>query len=453
MASRKESGQVLRVVALIAVAAGLAAVTAGACALCYSSIHLLAVQAGVSASLARLYPAIIDAVLVLAGCSVLALRGAGVISRIYGWLCFLVLLAGLAAGATVHAADIHVPTRQAEIGAAILPFVLVLAGFGLLLALLRHARQRRSRDRQVAEAAGVGATAALASPAGQGAGMRAIEGPAPVRSPGAAPALAGGPALAESSPFDDRPAFGQVHAFRQDAAFGQGPAFGDAPISADDAGVAGVASAGHARAETTVPDLVPGTTSLSTEPATKPGAVVIRSSAAARAARQQRAEAEAVGQDAVSPDNATGDEPGALPAGAEAGRPAVRAADLQLRARIPRQSPERAGQAEQGAAALGDQAAQAAAAGAAAAGAVAPDRPKPFMPPVGAPLAESPAAPGRRSKPRLAKAGPPASPAAGADDEADSREAGAADPDLAATPEAEPPALERPRSSPTPPQG
>jgi Protein of unknown function (DUF2637) len=406
VASRKESGQALRVVALIAVAAGLAAVTAGACALCYSSIHLLAVQAGVSASLARLYPAIIDAVLVLAGCSVLALRGAGVISRIYGWLCFLVLLAGLAAGATVHAADIHVPTRQAQIGAAILPLVLVLAGFGLLLALLRHARQRRSRDRQVPDAAGVAATAALASPAGQGAGTRAIEGPAPVRNPGAAPALAGGPALTDGSPFDDGPAFGHVQAFRQDAAFGQGPAFGDTPILTDDAGIAAVSGAGLARAETTVPDLALGTTSLSTEPATKPGAVVIRSSAAARAARRQRVAAEAGGQEAaVSPDAATGDDSGALPAGAEAGRPVVRAADLQLRARIPRQSPE--------------QAVQAVRAGQA-------DRPKPLMPPVGAPLA---------------------------DDEADSGKPDAADPDPAATTGAEPPALERPHSSPTPPQG
>jgi hypothetical protein len=451
VASRKESGQALRVVALIAVAAGLAAVTAGACALCYSSIHLLAVHAGVSASLARLYPALIDAVLVLAGCSVLALRGAGVFSRIYGWLCFLVLLAGLAAGATVHAAGIHVPTRQAEIGAAILPFVLVLAGFGLLLALLRHARQRRSRDRQAATAgraadaasaaaadpggvmpgAGVGAAAALASPAGPGAGVRAIEAPAPVRSPGAAPALAGGPALAESSPFDDGPAFGQAQAFRQDAAFGLGPAFGESPVSADDAGIAGAPGPDLGRPETTVPDLATGTTSLSTEPATKPGAVVIRSSAAARAARRERAAAQAGDQEAaVSADAVTGISPGAPPAPAEAGRPAVRPADLQLRARIPRQSPEQAAPEQ-----------------------AAPDRPAPLMPPVGAPVAESPAVPGRRSKPLLAKAQPAAAPAAGAEDEADSAMTGAADPATSPSPGAEPPALERPRSSPTPPQG
>jgi Protein of unknown function (DUF2637) len=356
VASRKESGQVLRVLALIAVGAGLAAVTAGACALCYSSIHLLAVQAGVSASLARLYPVLIDAVLVLAGCSVLALRGAGLISRIYGWFCFLVLLAGLAAGATVRAANLHVPTRQAEIGAAILPFVLVLAGFGLLLALLRHARQRRSRDRQAAAAGqatdpgddmtggGIGAPAALASSAGRGAGMRAIEAPAPVRSPGSAPALGGGAAVAESSPFDDGPGFGPAQAFRQDATFGQGPVFGDTPVSAQDAGIAGVSGAGLARAEITVPDLTAGTTSLSTEPATKPGAVVIRSSAAARAARRQRAAAEGGDQEAaVSPGAATGDSSGARPARAEAGRPVVRPADLQLRARKAAAAPTGAG--------------------------------------------------------------------------------------------------------------
>ncbi len=61
----------------VAVAVGLAALTAAACVLSYSSVHHFAMQAGVSASLARIYPLIFDAMLAVAGCSVLALRGAG----------------------------------------------------------------------------------------------------------------------------------------------------------------------------------------------------------------------------------------------------------------------------------------------------------------------------------------------------------------------------------------
>jgi Protein of unknown function (DUF2637) len=137
------SGGTLRTMAVIAVALGLAALTAAACALSYRSMHALAREAGVSAPLAAIYPLVFDAMLAIAGCAVLGLRGAGLISRIYGWFCFLVLLAALAAGGTLRAAGTHLPRRPAEIAAAIIPFALVLLSFGLLLALLRHARRRR----------------------------------------------------------------------------------------------------------------------------------------------------------------------------------------------------------------------------------------------------------------------------------------------------------------------
>ncbi len=143
-AAGRDAGHVLRVLALIAVAIGLAALTAAACVLSYSSIHHLATQAGVSPRLARLYPLIFDALLVVAGCCVLALRGAGLVSRVYSWLCLLVLLSGLAAGGAVRAAAVKIPHRLAGILAAVIPWALVLIGFGLLLALLRYARIRRA---------------------------------------------------------------------------------------------------------------------------------------------------------------------------------------------------------------------------------------------------------------------------------------------------------------------
>ena len=143
----REPGRALRLLGLIAVAIGLAALTAAACTLSYSSIHHLAIDAGVPRRLAAIYPFIFDALLVIAGCAVLALRGAGLPSKIYAWFCLLVLLGALAAGGAAHAAALHIPHRLAGIVAAVVPWALVLIGFGLLLALLRYARIRRQSRR------------------------------------------------------------------------------------------------------------------------------------------------------------------------------------------------------------------------------------------------------------------------------------------------------------------
>jgi len=142
-----ESGRALRTLALTAVVVGLVALTTAACVLSYSSVHDFALKAGISPSLARIYPDICDAMLVMAGCSVLALRGAGVLAKVYGWLCFVVLLAALAASSVVHEAGISMPSRAIEITAAVFPWALVLVAFGLLLALLRYARHRRQSQR------------------------------------------------------------------------------------------------------------------------------------------------------------------------------------------------------------------------------------------------------------------------------------------------------------------
>jgi hypothetical protein len=142
---RRDAGRVLRLFALVGAVVGLAGLTAAACVLSYSSMHHLATQAGVSARLASVYPLIFDALLVVTGCSVLALRGAGLVSRVYGWLCMLVLLGCLAAGGAVRAAAVNVPRHLAGVVAAIVPWALVLIGFGLLLALLRYARIRRTQ--------------------------------------------------------------------------------------------------------------------------------------------------------------------------------------------------------------------------------------------------------------------------------------------------------------------
>ena len=134
----------LRLLGLVAVAAGVLLLMAAAFVLSYAGIHVLALSAGVSPRFARIYPGIFDAMLVVACAAVLALRGAGLPSRCYAWLTMLVLLAAAAGADTLHATNATLPHKPAAAAAAIIPWVLVLLGFGLLLSMLRYARLRKA---------------------------------------------------------------------------------------------------------------------------------------------------------------------------------------------------------------------------------------------------------------------------------------------------------------------
>jgi Protein of unknown function (DUF2637) len=144
----------LRLLALAAVALGVLLLAAAAFVLSYAGIHAVALAAGVSPRLARIYPLIFDAMLVVAGAAVLALRSAGLPSRSYAWLSMIALLAAAAAADALHATGTRLPRRPAAATAAVIPWALVLIGFGLLLCMLRQARLRR--------AAAPGARAAVA---------------------------------------------------------------------------------------------------------------------------------------------------------------------------------------------------------------------------------------------------------------------------------------------------
>jgi hypothetical protein len=145
--------ETFRALGLGAVAVGLLVLTATACVVSYPAVHHLAGRIGISPTLATVYPVAFDAMLVVAAVSVLALRGAGLPSRLYAWLCLLVAVAGLAAASVAQVAGLRVPHRAGQIGAATIPFVLVLAGFGLLVALLRYARLRPRADGDARERA------------------------------------------------------------------------------------------------------------------------------------------------------------------------------------------------------------------------------------------------------------------------------------------------------------
>jgi Protein of unknown function (DUF2637) len=134
----------LRLLGLVAVSAGVLLLMAAAFVLSYTGIHAIALSAGVSPRFARIYPVIFDAMLLVACAAVLALRGAGLPSRCYAWLTMLVLLAAAAGADTLHATNTKLPHKPAAAAAAIIPWALVLLGFGLLLSMLRQARLRRA---------------------------------------------------------------------------------------------------------------------------------------------------------------------------------------------------------------------------------------------------------------------------------------------------------------------
>ena len=148
----------LRLAALTAVIAGVVLLAAAAFVLSYSGIHAVALKAGVSPNLAKLYPVIFDAMLVVAGAAAMALRGAGWWSRFYAWACLILLLAAVALGDAVHATNTALPERAARAAVAVTPWVLLLLAFGLLLTMLRHFRKARATvvARQEARAAATG---------------------------------------------------------------------------------------------------------------------------------------------------------------------------------------------------------------------------------------------------------------------------------------------------------
>jgi len=190
----------LRLAALTAVIAGVILVAVAAFLLSYAGIHEIALQAGVSAGLARLYPLMFDAMLVISGSAVLALRSAGWATKCYVWACLLLVIAAMAVGDALHATGVHLTGQTARAVIAVIPWVLLLMGFGVWLVMLRQWRRVRASAvaASLAEASQAGQTSQPAQP---GRDRPAIEGPAPAArgavtwagGRGAAPARTGPP--------------------------------------------------------------------------------------------------------------------------------------------------------------------------------------------------------------------------------------------------------------------
>jgi hypothetical protein len=174
----------LRLVALTAVVIGVMLVALAAFLFSYTGIRQIALQAGVSPGLARLYPLMFDAMLIVTCSAVLATRTAGWGTKSYVWVCLLLVVAAVAVGDALNATGVHLTGQAARATIAVVPWVLLLMGFGIWLVMLRHWRRVR-----MAEAVN-GAEDGLTAPAGRnGHAGRAV----PARQADRAPAAPAGP--------------------------------------------------------------------------------------------------------------------------------------------------------------------------------------------------------------------------------------------------------------------
>jgi len=134
----------LRLAALTAVIVGVILVALAAFLFSYTGIRQIALQAGVSPHLARLYPLMFDAMLIITCSAVLATRTAGWGTKTYVWVCLLLVVGAVAVGDALYATGVHLTGQAARATIAVIPWVLLLLGFGIWLVMLRHWRRVRT---------------------------------------------------------------------------------------------------------------------------------------------------------------------------------------------------------------------------------------------------------------------------------------------------------------------
>ena len=106
----------------------------------YAGVHAIALLGGVSPQLARYYPGLFDAVLVIACLAAVMLRDGRWWARAWAWLVLVVLLAAIGTTDVLHAANFSLRHRTTEGIVAAAPVVAVLLAFSLLLTMLRQSR-------------------------------------------------------------------------------------------------------------------------------------------------------------------------------------------------------------------------------------------------------------------------------------------------------------------------
>jgi Protein of unknown function (DUF2637) len=118
------------------------AVAAATFVFSYDGVHAIALLGGMSAQLARYYPGLFDAVLVIACVAALVLRDGRWWARAWAWVVLVAVLAAIGATDVLHAMNYALPHRTTEGIVAAAPVVAVLLAFSLLLTLLRQSRSQ-----------------------------------------------------------------------------------------------------------------------------------------------------------------------------------------------------------------------------------------------------------------------------------------------------------------------
>ncbi len=129
-----------RRLANVLVALVVIAVAAAAFVFSYDGVHAIALLGGMSAQLARYYPGLFDAVLVIACVAAVMLRDGHWWARLWAWVVAIVLLAAIGTTDVLHAMNYTLRHRVTEGIVAAAPVVAVLLAFSLLITLLRQSR-------------------------------------------------------------------------------------------------------------------------------------------------------------------------------------------------------------------------------------------------------------------------------------------------------------------------
>jgi hypothetical protein len=116
------------------------AVAAATFVFSYDGVHAIALLGGVSGQLARYYPGLFDAVLVIACVAAVMLRDGRWWARLWAWVVIILVLAAIGATDVLHAMNYALRHRVTEGVVAAAPVVAVLLAFSLLLTLLRQSR-------------------------------------------------------------------------------------------------------------------------------------------------------------------------------------------------------------------------------------------------------------------------------------------------------------------------
>jgi Protein of unknown function (DUF2637) len=195
------------------------AVAAATFVFSYDGVHAIALLGGMSAQLARYYPGLFDAVLVIACVAAVVLRDGRWWARAWAWVVLVVVLAAIGATDVLHAMSYTLRQRTTEGVVAAAPAVAVLLAFSLLLTLLRQSRSQGAGVAAADEPGEWAARPAVPVPLGlpalpaapPAADAATVETPArtagtAIRPPAPAIALPAGPEKAPHTPPDGLPA-------------------------------------------------------------------------------------------------------------------------------------------------------------------------------------------------------------------------------------------------------